>query len=101
MPFDYHSPHVVEGKLAAVIRHWLPIVTFCPVNKLPDLLYVSMVFSEPVPELYTVRKLIRKHLMWKCIFMEDAAKLLAELYPAADQVEIRLAFNRHHVIWTR
>ena len=28
-----------------VVRHWLPIITFCPVNHLPDLVYVSVEFK--------------------------------------------------------
>jgi hypothetical protein len=88
----------VTPGLFATIRHWAPIVTFCPVNKLPDLIWVSLSFADPVPELYGVRKLLKRHFMWKTMFMEDVAREALALWPDAQQVEVRLAFNRHHVV---
>src|SRR5438045_3316314 len=91
MPFFNRNLHVT-------IRHWLPIITFCPVNNLPDLLYISVNFSgSEIPELYAVRKAIRKRLMWGRFFMEDAAVIVAEMYQEASSVQVRLAFNRHVV----
>lgn len=79
-----------------IIRHWLPIVTFCPVNNLPDLLYVSLEFKDgKFRELYELRKKIRKLLRWRRMFMEGAASKIAYHFPEASAIEIRLAFNRH------
>lgn len=78
------------------VRHWLPIVTICPVNNLPDLIYISVEFSSWI-ELYKVRKMIRKCVSWKRIFMEDVADQISELFPYADSVTVRLAFSRHVV----
>lgn len=82
------------------IRHWLPLVTFCPVNNLPDLIYVSIEFDYFV-ELYAVRKQIRRMFMWKKMFMEDVAKIVVEQFPDALRVEVRLAFDRHAVTMDR
>lgn len=79
------------------IRHWLPLITFCPVNGLPDVIYVSIEFDDFI-ELYAVRKQIRKTVMWKKMFMEDIAKMLVEQFPDALSVQVRLAFDRHVVI---
>ena len=78
------------------VRHWLPIVTICPVNNLPDLIYVSVEFSTFV-ELYKARKMIRKCASWKRMYMEDIAEAISELFPQAESVTVRLAFNRHVV----
>mgnify|MGYP006982982209 CR=1 FL=1 len=79
------------------IRHWLPIVTFCPVNNLPDLIYVTLEFDDnELHELYDLRKQVRRLTSMKKMFMEDIAQLLFnELAP--DSVTVRLAFNRHVV----
>ena len=84
------------------IRHWLPIVTVCPVNSLPDLIYATVTFEiednvDP-PELYSVRRRVRQLLSWRKCFMESLADYLFIAFPEAHQVEIRLAFNRHVVI---
>lgn len=84
------------NSMSTVIRHWLPIVTFCPVNKLPDLIYISLEFNSFV-ELYAVRKAIRKEVSMKCMFMEDIAVAISSLYPSAVSVTVTLAFNRHIV----
>lgn len=82
-------------------RHWLPILTFCPVNNLPDLIYITVAFYEkeamPVLDLYKVRKAIRKAVSGKKMFMEDVAKLIQGMYPNAAKITVALAFNRHVV----
>lgn len=89
---------IIDRNLHVVIRHWLPIITFCPVNRLPDLLYVSLYFyGSNIPELYQVRKQVRKLLSMKKLFMEDAAALVADNFPSVSMVEVALAFNRHVV----
>lgn len=94
---DEHSFVTSDPRVCSAITHWLPIVTFCPVNGLPDLLYIELVFEDPVPELYSVRRMLRKNFMWRKMFMEDVAKEAATLYPDAAQVIVRLPFNRHVV----
>lgn len=86
--------------LTTQVRHWLPLITFCPVNGLPDVIYVTVEFHQ-FAELYQVRKEVRKAVMWKKMFMEDIAKLLMEKFPGAMTVEVRLAFDRHVVILER
>ena len=81
---------------STVIRHWLPIITFCPVNGLPDMIYISVEFDTFV-ELYAARKKIRQATMWKKMFMEDLAEVIRKLYPESCQISVRLAFNRHVV----
>lgn len=81
-----------------IIRHWWPIITFCPVNKLPDLIYVSLVFEgASFIELYQARKELRKLLQGMTIFMEGAAELILKHFPGASEVTVRLLFNRHVV----
>lgn len=78
-------------------RHWLPIVTFCPVNSLPDLIYVTVELSnDKIVDLYKVRKTIRKAVSFKKMYMEDVAARILEEFPEAI-VTVRLAFNRHVV----
>lgn len=80
------------------IRHWLPILTFCPVNNLPDLLYVSVTFDDGLlHELYDVRKRMKKILSMQNMFMEVCAQKIAEEFPDASEVTVRLAFSRHVV----
>lgn len=78
------------------ITHWLPIITFCPVNKLPDLIFVSIEFDHFM-ELYSVRRQIKGILQFKCLFMEDCAEVLATAFPTASFIEVSLIFNRHTV----
>jgi hypothetical protein len=85
------------------IRHWLPIVTFCPVNNLPDLIYVSVDFDDEglerqFVELYAIRKRIRKLVSWKKMFMEDVADLLFRELVGCSSVTVTLFLNRHIVI---
>lgn len=79
------------------VTHWFPIVTFCPVNKLPDMIYVELDFQDEFVELYAARKALRKVVQWRTIYMEDAAMVLAEEFPSASEIRVKLAFNRHTV----
>lgn len=83
------------------IRHWFPILTYCPVNGFPDFVYVSVVFKNELVELYEARRTIRKILSGQKMFMEDLATLVICYFPNAVAVNVRLAFNRHHVQVTR
>lgn len=83
--------------MTTTIRHWLPILTFCPVNDLPDLVYITVEFRDTFVELYEARKKIRKAVNGKKMFMEDIAKLVADKYPQSCRVQVRLAFDRHVV----
>lgn len=91
--------------MKVIFRHWLPILTYCPVNNLPDLIYVSVHVDLDGPgqmlELYALRRTVRKLVSGSKAFMEDIAMqvqayLLAEMGVRA-AVEVRLAFNRHVV----
>lgn len=79
------------------IAHWFPIITFCPVNRLPDFLFVTVVHTDRFVELYKARRKIRETLMWKTLFMEDAAERIKEAFPEAEVVTVRLMFNKHKV----
>ena len=85
--------------LRVSISHWLPVVTFCPVNKLPDLLYVTVTFEGgDFKELYGVRKRIRKVAAWKLRFMESIAMDLRDEFPDAVEVRVELVTGRHVVV---
>ncbi len=80
------------------IRHWLPILTFCPVNNLPDLLYFEVEFhADPsqVFELYAIRKKVRELTSMKKNFMEDLALRVLMNMPQAKAVTVTLALGRH------
>lgn len=78
-------------------RHWLPILTFCPVNNLPDLIYVTLEFEDGNNrDLYQIRKQVRKHISGRKAYMEDIAEILLVHFPTA-VVTVRLMFNRHVV----
>ena len=80
------------------IRHWFPIITFCPVNHLPDLIYITVNFvGEEVHELYQVRKKIRKIASWRKAFMEEIAQEVFDAFPDCETVNLNLMFNRHTV----
>lgn len=81
---------------STVVRHWLPIITFCPVNGMPDVIYISVEFDTFV-ELYQARKKIRKATMWKKMFMEDIGEAVRKLFPESLTITVRLAFDRHVV----
>jgi hypothetical protein len=82
------------------ISHWLPIITFCPVNRLPDFIYITVTFDS-FAELYAVRKRIRKLASWKLKFMEVIAQDVLDGLPGAKEVEVRLLTGRHVVIIRR
>jgi hypothetical protein len=78
-------------------------LTFCPVNSLPDLIYVSVDFDDvglerTFVELYAVRKKIRKLVSGKKMFMEDVADLLYKELVGCTSVTVTLMFGRHVVI---
>lgn len=78
-------------------RHWLPILTICPENNLPDLIYVTLEFeNEPDQDLYWIRKTIRKAVSGRKAYMERIAQDLLDMFPMA-VVTVRLAFGRHVV----
>lgn len=83
---------------SVTLSHWLPLVTFCPVNNMPDLLYVYVTHENVFVELYAARKKLRKAVQWKNCFMEDVAALVCEAFPEASRVEVRLMTGRHVVI---
>lgn len=88
--------------LTSIFRHWLPILTFCPVNGLPDLIYITIFMSSKdkdgnVVDLYKVRKRVRAQFSGRRMFMEEVAEEVQRLYPDANQIEVHLAFNRHIV----
>lgn len=98
-----------------IYRHWWPVVTFCPVNHLPDFLWVSIQFRDRVtmpgvawpsghestfcqpPDLYAIRRTIRYVLRWRKLTMEEAAERLLAAFPEATGVRVALAFERHTV----
>lgn len=77
------------------ISHWFPIVTFCPVNRMPDLIFISVTFRD-FKELYAVRKLLRR-FWFKTLFMEEVAYGVLKVIPDASRVRVHLMFNRHCV----
>ena len=83
------------------IRHWLPIVTFCPVNNLPDLIYIEVEFrGDQFAELYTVRKKVRQIASMKKKFMEDICDEVFMAFPECSSVTVTLALGRHVVTRT-
>jgi len=85
--------------MKTIITTWFPILTFCPVNNLPDFIFVEVEFTE-FAELYGVRKKLRKLISCKNMYMEDVAQLVADNF-ACDKVTVRLMFNKHVVMWER
>lgn len=82
------------------VTHWFPIVTFCPVNNLPDFIYIRCTF-ESFEELYAVRKKIRKLIQWRRMFMETVCEEIQKEFPHAISVEVTLLFNKHMVLFTK
>lgn len=88
--------------------HWLPVVTRCPVNGLPDALFLWVSLDVPddntnTPELYALRKRCFGGFFMKKMFMEDVALEVFQRAKEAygDQlrtVELRLMFNKHHIL---
>jgi hypothetical protein len=87
-------------RIAVEITHWLPIVTRCPVNKLPDPVFITLTFDDFV-ELYEVRRELRKRYSGLTIFMEDLAQAVLVDFPKARRVQVRLWFNKHTVTMER
>jgi NADPH-dependent 7-cyano-7-deazaguanine reductase QueF len=84
----------------ARISHWLPIVTRCPVNGLPDALYVYVTFTDFV-ELYAARKALFGGLQGRKVFMEDVAKEVferAKKLGSVVSVRVTLLTGRHEVV---
>jgi hypothetical protein len=79
------------------ISHWLPIITFCPVNRLPDFVYVTVTFENHFEELYAIRKRIRKTISGQKAFMEDLTYKLSLEFPEAVEIELALVTRRHVV----
>lgn len=77
-------------------RHWLPLLTFCPANGLPDLVYVTIESGHSY-NLYDVRAKVRAAFSGKKMYMEEICEQAGLLFPNTDAVEVRLAFNRHVV----
>lgn len=85
--------------LRVSISHWFPIISFCPINKLPDLLYATITFEgSEFKELYEVRNRIKKIASWKLKFMEDIAIDLHNEFPDAIEVKLKLITGRHTII---
>nr|DAF45698.1 MAG TPA: archeaosine synthase [Siphoviridae sp. ctJ7x27] len=91
---DYDMP------IHTVISHWFPLITRCPVNGLPDVLYVYLSFNT-FEELYAVRRKLFKKFFWKKTFMEDLAVDILREFPDAYRVHIKLLTNRHQVVLRR
>jgi len=88
--------------VCSLISHWLPVVTICPVNKLPDFLYVTVVVEGQFVELFEARRRIRKAVPFLSrTFMEDVASTVLGAFPEATEVHVTLLFNRHVCIATR
>lgn len=87
----------MDRNVVVSIGHWLPILTICPVNKLPDLIYIRVEFTNIFAELYAVRRKVRQLISCKTMFMEDIATTVLDAFPHASQVQVSLAFNRHIV----
>ena len=78
------------------LSHWLPIITICPVTKLPDLLYISLTFKEEFVELYQFRKQL-KIFNFTETYMELVANDLERMFPNAVEIEVKLLTGRHIV----
>lgn len=83
------------------VSHWLPIVTRCPLARLPDFVYVYVYFTGAFAEMKEVRQKVRKEISWRKGFMETLAIRLLEKFPTAEAVEVRLLFGRHKVLARR
>lgn len=79
------------------ITHWLPIITRCPLARLPDVIYATVIVEDHFVELFAARKRIRRTLTGKRKFMELLAQDLLEEFPESSEVRISLLFGRHKV----
>ena len=57
-------------------RHWLPLVTRCPLSPLPDLGYVEVRSESPI-EIHALRRTIFANA-WRVTFMEDLTERIAD-----------------------
>lgn len=97
LSFNSHLERVMYNyKPRLTVSHWLPVITFCPVNNLPDVIYVYVTFDS-FAELYAVRKQVRKLVSFKKMFMEDVAMTVLTSIEGAVEVEVRLITSRHVV----
>ena len=78
------------------LSHWFPIITICPISRLPDLLYVTVTFKNQFVELYDFRKQL-KVFNFKQRFMEGIAIDLRRMFPNAVEIEVKLLTGRHIV----
>lgn len=53
-------------------KHWIPLITRCPLSIFPDFGYVSVTSSKMI-ELFALRKIIFSY-KFKKIFMEDLVR---------------------------
>lgn len=84
------------------ISHWLPVVTFCPVNNLPDLIHVYVTHpAKDFHELYAVRREIKRLFNLRRMFMEDVAKEALQHFDFATKVEVVLMTGRHRIALER
>lgn len=83
------------------IRHWLPIMTFCPVNHLPDFVYVTVTHKGQFVELYGARRKINRAIRFKKTYMEQLCEIVAKEFPQAAEIKVTLLFARHTVIIKR
>ena len=70
---------------------WLPIVTRCPVNGLPDVLWAEVSTSSMI-DLYVVRERCFGGLFMRKIFMEDVANEVLKRAP--DRSDARIGAGR-------
>ncbi|MGV8172201.1 MAG: hypothetical protein ACP5OA_05930 [Candidatus Woesearchaeota archaeon] len=82
-----------------VIKHWFPIITICPVTRLPDLNYIRLETSgKATIEIGSWREEIFKHRFEK-IFLEDLIFELSKTIPKGITYNIhgKVIFSRHEV----
>lgn len=60
-----------------VISHYLPVVTRCPVNRLPDVLYLEAEFDGQA-EVYEVRRLLTRGFFLRLMWMEQVVETAAQ-----------------------
>jgi hypothetical protein len=94
---DYMSSHSTYIQLS----HHLPIMTRCPLSRLPDFIYVTLHINDEFVELYEARKRIRKLISGKRMFMEDIATMVLDGFPEVEMVQVRLMGGAHVVSATR
>jgi hypothetical protein len=95
-PSDGDPPAARRTHESNTYRHWLPLVTRCPLSPLPDLGYVEV--SSPAPiEIHALRRAIFENA-WTVTFMEDLTERIAdaaaELAGVPVRATYRLAFGR-------